>query len=54
MSHVVQDQGKPKVLATGKQFVFRGLKFEHDVEIGQKGTFLKGLERRYKNAPPHR
>jgi len=34
---------KTKILTTGIHLVFRGLKFESDEEIGQKGTFLKAL-----------
>jgi len=30
---------KAKILTTGIQGVFRGLKFEPDAEIGQKGAF---------------
>ena len=35
---------KAKILTTGIHLVFRGLKFEPDTEIGQKGAFCKGLE----------
>ena len=31
---------------TGIHGVFRGLKFEPDAEIGQKGVFLKGLTKK--------
>ncbi|RZB36094.1 MAG: hypothetical protein SRB2_02503 [Desulfobacteraceae bacterium Eth-SRB2] len=31
------------ILTTGIHGVFRGLKFEPDAEIGQKGAFCKGL-----------
>jgi hypothetical protein len=31
-------------LTTGIPLVFRGFRFESDAEIGQKGTFFKGLE----------
>jgi hypothetical protein len=34
---------KRKILTTGIQLVFRGLKFETNAEIGQKGMFFKGL-----------
>jgi hypothetical protein len=34
---------KAKILTTGIHPVFRGLKFEPDAEIGQKGVFFKGL-----------
>ena len=34
---------KAKILTTGIHLVFRGLKFESDTEIGQKGAFCKGL-----------
>ena len=34
---------KGKILTMGIHRVFRGLKFEPDVEIGQKGVFCKGL-----------
>ena len=34
---------KAKILTTGIYWIFRGLKFEPDVEIGQKGTLCKGL-----------
>ena len=34
---------KAKILTTGIHWVFRGLKFEPDAEIGQKGVFFKGL-----------
>jgi len=34
---------KTKILTTGIHRVFRGLKSESDTEIGQKGTFYKGL-----------
>ena len=36
---------KAKISTTGILRVFRGLKFEPDTEIGQKGTFFKGLSR---------
>jgi hypothetical protein len=32
------------ILTTGIHWVFRGLKFEPDAEIGQKGMFCKGLK----------
>ncbi len=35
---------KAKILTTGIPGVFRGLKFEPDTEIGQKGAFCKGLK----------
>jgi hypothetical protein len=34
---------KAIILTTGIQVVFRGLEFESDAEIGQKGAFFKGL-----------
>ena len=34
---------KMKILTAGIHKVFRGLKFESDAEIGQKGAFCKGL-----------
>ncbi|OGP49907.1 MAG: hypothetical protein A2Y79_02910 [Deltaproteobacteria bacterium RBG_13_43_22] len=34
---------KTRILTTVIQLVFRGLKFESDKEIGQKGTFFKAL-----------
>ena len=34
---------KAKILTTGILQVFRGLRFEPDTEIGQKGAFSKGL-----------
>jgi hypothetical protein len=34
---------KAKILTTGIYLIFRGLKFEPDVEIGQKGAFFKGF-----------
>ena len=34
---------KAKILTTGIHGVFRGLKFEPDTEIVQKGAFCKGL-----------
>ena len=30
---------KAKILTTGVYVIFRGLKFESDAEIGQKGVF---------------
>jgi len=35
---------KRKILTTGIHIVFRGLKFESDAEIGQKGMFFIALE----------
>jgi hypothetical protein len=35
---------KAKILTTGILVVFRGLQFEPDAEIGQKGRFFKGLK----------
>jgi len=35
--------GKAKNLTTGIHLVFRGLKFEPDTGIGQKGAVFKGL-----------
>ena len=41
---------KTKILTIGIHVVFRGLKFESDTEIGQKGTFFKALiEIRYRS-----
>ncbi len=40
---------KAKILTTGIHGVFRGLKSESDAEIGQKGTFCKGLEKKGEN-----
>jgi hypothetical protein len=34
---------KAKILTGGIYLIFRGLKFEPDAEIGQKGAFCKGL-----------
>jgi hypothetical protein len=34
---------KAKILTAGIPKVFRGLEFEPDAEIGQKGSFFKGL-----------
>jgi hypothetical protein len=34
---------KARILTTGIPVVFRGLEFEPDAEIGQKGVFFKGL-----------
>ena len=34
---------KARILTTGIHWVFWGLKFEPDTEIGQKGAFCKGL-----------
>jgi len=36
-------EGKAIILTTGILVVFRGLKFEPDTEIGQKGVFCNGL-----------
>ena len=36
-------EGKPRISTTGIYWIFRGLKFETDAEIGQKGAFFKGL-----------
>jgi hypothetical protein len=36
---------KARILTTGIYWIFRGLKFETDAEIGQKGTLCKGLSR---------
>jgi glutamine amidotransferase/cyclase len=35
---------KANILTADIHCVFRGLKFEHDAEIGQKGAFFKGLQ----------
>ena len=46
MFNFVQVQGRrpdKSGLTTGIHGVFRRLKFESDAEIGQKGTFCKGL-----------
>jgi hypothetical protein len=37
---------KTKILTTGIHIVFRGLNFESDAEIGQKGMFFKALFKR--------
>jgi hypothetical protein len=42
--HFCSSSRKGKFLTTGIHLVFRGLKFEPDVEIGQKGGFYKGLK----------
>jgi len=42
---------KAKILTTGIHLVFRGLKFEPDTEIGQKGAFCKGLRGCLANEP---
>jgi hypothetical protein len=34
---------KARILTTGIPGVFRGLEFEPDAEVGQKGAFFKGL-----------
>jgi len=34
-----------KILTRGIHWVFRGLKFERDAEIGQKGAFCKGFKK---------
>ncbi len=42
MFNFVRDQGRRSAsggLTTGIHVVFRGLKFEPDADIGQKGTF---------------
>jgi hypothetical protein len=38
---------KTKILTTGIHGVFRGLKFESDAELVQKGAFFKGLKVTY-------
>jgi hypothetical protein len=35
---------KANILTADIHCVFRGLKFEHDAEIGQKESFCKGLK----------
>jgi hypothetical protein len=35
---------KAKISTAGIYLIFRGLKFEPDIEIGQKGTFFNGLK----------
>jgi len=40
------ERGKAKILNTDIHRVFRGLKFESDAGIGQKGTFCKGFKGR--------
>ncbi len=40
---------KTKILTTGIHVIFRGLKFESDTEIGQKGTFFKALAKTTKD-----
>jgi hypothetical protein len=37
-------RGNTRVFAIGIPLVFRGLGFESDAEIGQKGAFFKGLK----------
>ena len=41
--HFCSSSRKGKILTTVIRVVFRGLKFEPDVEIEQKGMFCKGL-----------
>jgi hypothetical protein len=36
---------KTKISTAGIYAIFRGLKFVSDTEVGQKGTFFKGLTR---------
>jgi hypothetical protein len=43
MLSFVQGQRKVKILNARIHLVFRGLKFESDDEIGQKGVFFKVL-----------
>ncbi len=43
---------KAKILTTGIHLVFRGLKFEPNAGIEQKGTFCKGLAARASATPP--
>jgi hypothetical protein len=38
---------KARILTTGIPVVFRGLEFESDAEIEQKGAFFKGLILRF-------
>jgi hypothetical protein len=42
--HFCSISSKAIILTTGIQGVFRGLKFEPDEEMGQKGVIGKGLE----------
>jgi hypothetical protein len=42
MSDFCSISRKAKILTTGILEVFRGLKFEPDTEIGQKGPFMDG------------
>ena len=42
--HFCSRSRKAKILTTVIHVVFRGLKSETDTEIGQKGTFCKGLK----------
>jgi hypothetical protein len=42
-AHFCSSSRKAKILTAGIHRVFRGLKFEPDAEIGQKGAFCKGL-----------
>jgi len=37
--HFCSRSRKVKILTTGIHVVFRGLKFEHDADIGRKGAF---------------
>jgi hypothetical protein len=41
--HFCSSSRKAKILTTDIHYVFRGLQFETDAEIGQKGAFCKGL-----------
>ena len=40
---------KTKILATGIHGVFRGLKFESDAEMVQKGTVFNGLNSKWRD-----
>jgi hypothetical protein len=42
--HFCSSSRKATILTTGIHLVFRGLQFETDAEIGQKGAFCKGLK----------
>ena len=42
-AHLCSSSRKAKILTPDIHWVFRGLKFESDIDIGQKGAFCKGL-----------
>jgi hypothetical protein len=45
--HFCSSSRKVEILTKGIHGVFRGLKFEPDAEIGQKGRFCNGLRKMY-------